>query len=203
MKRISFLIAGLILVSSIHGRAAILIEDGKATQTTKQKTYRTHSDGLSMRKVRRAGIGASANGPLGFMGANLELNFTDRWGFGGGFGGSSNYQAFTFQIKHVLAGEWLLPYLSLGYSKWYTAGSPKGPIRETTPAFLAQRFMSDREKDTGDFAVHFLYPSFGLQYVQLTGPWAGFSVFADMVLLVEIEDFESVATGTLGMMYYF
>jgi hypothetical protein len=203
MERFLLLAVSIFFVTAVQSQAAILIEDGKARQTAKQQVGRTHSDGLSMRKVRRAGIGASASGALGFMGANLELNFTDRWGFGAGFGGSSNYQAYTFQIKHVLAGEWLLPYLSFGYAKWYTAGSPKGPIRETNPAFLSQKFMSDIEKDRGDFAVHLIYPGFGLQYVQLTGPWAGYSIYADVLLLVEVEDFESVPTGTLGMMYYF
>ncbi|HEX4923015.1 MAG TPA: hypothetical protein VFV50_02980 [Bdellovibrionales bacterium] len=201
MTRTALLATILALTLSASSNAAILIEDGQAKRTTAKA--KIANDGLAMRKVRRVAIGASAAGPLGFAGANLELNFTDRWGVGAGFGGSTNYQAYTFQIKHVLAGEWLLPYMSFGYSKWYTAGTPKGPIRETNPAFLTERFLSPEQKHLGDFSVHLLYPSFGLQYVQLGGAWAGFSVFTEILMLVDVEDFEAVPTGTLGMLYYF
>jgi hypothetical protein len=197
------IIVGLTLLTPISSlRAAILIEDGKPKRTSIESS-RIAPDGLSMRKIRRAGIGASAAGPLGALGVNLELNFTDRWGMGAGFGGSTNYQAYTFQVKHVLAGEWLLPYLSFGYSRWYTTGKSRGSIRETSPIFLGERFLSDREKMLGEFSTHLIYPSFGLQYVQLSGSWAGFSIFTELVMLIEVEDLEAVPTGTLGMLYYF
>jgi hypothetical protein len=188
------------ILLSIPTSAAILIEDGKPKEV---KTSRVANDGIEMRALRRVGIGLTGAGPLGVAGANLELNFTPRWGVGAGFGGGGLYQAYTFQVKKVLAGEWLLPYMSFGYARWYTARHPEGPIVDTNPEFLADRFLSDRQKSEGEFAVNLIYPSFGLQYMQLSGDYAGLSVFAEIVVLLEVEDFQAVPTGTVGMFYYF
>jgi hypothetical protein len=199
MKQLLFV---FILCFPLIGSAAILIEDGKARRTS--TTTREADDGLALRSIRRVGIGATAAGPLGFLGVNMELNFTPRWGFGAGFGGSfGEYQAYTFQVKHVLAGEWLLPYMSFGYAKWYTTGPAKGRIGALNPSFLSDRFLSEGQKAAGDFAVHLIYPSFGLQYVQLSGPWAGTSVYAEVVVLIDVDGLETVPTGTLGALYYF
>lgn len=189
------------LLTSVSSPAAIFVRGGQR-QNVGESNTKSSSDGYSMRKIRRVGIGASGAGPLGMLGANLELNFTPKWGLMAGYGTGMTYQSYTFQVKRVLAGEYLLPYLAGGVSRWYTASEGRGKIENIQPAFL-ERFMSADEKSKGEFSEILLYPAFGLQYVQLDGAWAGYSMFVEILLLVDIEDFETAPTGTVGFLYYF
>ncbi len=177
----------------------IQIDDDAVAEIKSPKSAKT---GNSMRKVRRVGMGASAAGPLGLGGVHMELNFSPSSGFLAGFGGGPGFQAYTFQYKQVLMGESLLPYAAAGFSRWMNF-DPKGPIRETTPGILAERFMSDEDKANGTIAETLFYPAFGLQYVQLTGDWAGFSVYTEVVLLIDVGDFVAAPTGTIGTTYFF
>lgn len=167
------------------------------------KAPKTASTGNSLRKVRRVGMGLMGAGPLGLGGAHVELNFSQSSGFLAGFGGGPGFQAYTFQFKKVLAGESLLPYMAVGFSRWMNFGENNERISETTPSILSERFMSDDDKAKGRINEFLIYPAFGLQYVQLTGDYAGFSIFTELVLLMDVGDFVAAPTGTLGMTYYF
>jgi hypothetical protein len=186
---------------SSFSEAAIFVRGGKRREVGESKSSEA-TDGFSLRKTRRVGVGVSGAGPLGMMGANLELNFTPKWGLMTGFGTGMTYQSYTFQVKRVLAGEYLLPYLAAGVSRWYTTSEGRGKINNIQPAFL-ERFMTPEEKDKGEFSEILLYPAFGLQYVQLDGNFAGYSMYAEMLMLVNLENFESAPTGTVGFLYYF
>lgn len=181
-------------------KAAILIEDeNQASQIAETKTAAT---GLGMRKTRRVGVGLSAAGPLGIAGATLEINFTSRAGLLSGFGVGDGFQAYSFQFKKVLSGEWLLPFMTVGVARWYNFGKTTS-IEKTNPSFLADRFMSERDKAEGKIDEFLVFPSVGLQYMQLKGPWAGYSVFAEILLMLDLADFVSAPTGTIGLLYYF
>ncbi|MCM2282143.1 MAG: hypothetical protein NDI61_09890 [Bdellovibrionaceae bacterium] len=157
----------------------------------------------ALRALRRVGIGLSGAGPLGAFGANVELNFTPDIGFLTGFGGGPGYQAYTFQLKRVFGEASLAPYLVGGYARWYSFGESGRPISDTTPGFLQTKFLSAKQKAEGRIDENLLYPGFGLQYLTLSGPYAGSSVFAELLLLTDIGDFVVAPTGTVGYMYYF
>lgn len=198
--RLSFLALLFITVitTQAHSQRVLIEDDGLATV----KSPKSATTGNDLRKVRRVGVGVSGAGPLGLGGVHFELNFTPRSGMLLGFGGGPGFQAYTFQYKSILAGEWLLPYMSAGFSRWMNF-SQKGPIEDTTPGILAERFMSDEDKARGRIDEYLLYPGFGLQYVQLSGRWAGFSIFSEVIVLIDLVDFVAAPTGTLGMSYYF
>ncbi len=192
----------LLLFCSASAIARIEIKDGQRHSVT-ESTSRSSSDGLTLRKERRVAIGASAAGPLGVLGANLELSFNPRWSIMAGYGTGFTYQSWTFQVKRVLAGEYLLPYLAGGIARWYTTTPGKEPIsKETQPGYL-EKFLSNTEKERGEFSQVLIYPAFGLQFIQLSGDYAGLSVFAELVMLLDVGDFEAAPTGTVGMLYYF
>lgn len=198
-----FFIAALIFASSTAFGAKILIQDGKRKTVEEGSSRASSSDGISLRKERRVAIGFTAAGPLGVLGGNLELNFSPHWAILGGYGTGLSYQSWTFQVKHVLAGEWLLPYLSGGISRWYTTTTDTKPVgKDSQPAYL-ERFLTDTEKQTGQFSQVFIHPAFGLQFMQLNGDYAGLSVFAEIVMLLGIDDLEAQPTATVGMLYYF
>lgn len=165
--------------------------------------YKTAEDGQTMRSLRRVGIGLSGAGPLGGAGANIELNFTPSVGILTGFGGGPGYQSFTVQIKHILGGTSLMPYLGGGFARWYSFGVPGRPISDTTPGFLRTKFLSPRQLADGRIAENLLYPNLGLQYLTLAGPYAGSSVYAEILMLVDLDDFVAAPTGTVGYLYYF
>ncbi|MGE3975693.1 MAG: hypothetical protein AB7F59_14295 [Bdellovibrionales bacterium] len=182
-------------------QASLFVRNGQRKEVQTSQTKQA-SDGYGLRKTRRVGVGVSGAGPLGLAGANLELNITPKWSLMAGYGTGVHYQSYTFQAKRVLAGEYLLPYMAAGVSRWYTTAPGHGKIDNIQPAFL-DRFMSADEKASGEFSELLLYPAFGLQYVQLDGSWAGYSMFVEVLLLLDIEEFETAPTATVGFLYYF
>lgn len=190
----------LILVLSTEGQAKRIQIDDRAAQVTTPKTAET---GNALRKKRRVGVGAQGAGALGLGGVFVELNMTEKDGFLAGFGGGSpGFQAWTIQYKKVLAGEWLLPYMAGGLARWNNF-EPNPGITDTTPGILGERFMNQSDKDRGIINEWIIYPAIGLQFVQLEGDWAGFSVFLEVDMLVDLQDFAAGPTGALGMSYYF
>lgn len=160
------------------------------------------SEGLEMRKIRRVAVGASYGGNLGRFGANLELNFNPEVGFLVGYGGGDGYQAMTFQLKKYLAGDAFLPFISGGYARWFGRESDEG-LGASNPNFIAEKFLSASERASGEFELDILYPSVGIQYVNLDGEYAGLSLYAEVLLLFEVSEFQSAPTAAAGMMYYF
>src|ERR1017187_7050154 len=156
----------------------MITRDEEKSQGEVRVPFKEAEDGLEMRKIRRVGVGLQAAGALGFGGALMEMNFTRRWSFALGIGGGNNFQATEFQAKYVLAGEWLLPYMSFGFSRWFSIKN-NGPIGKTAPSFLADRLLTDQEKASGEFGKNLVYPGLGLQIIQLKGDWAGASVYAE------------------------
>jgi hypothetical protein len=172
-------------------------------QTAEISAPKTAETGNALRKKRRVGVGAQGAGALGLGGVFLELNITERDGFVAGFGGGGPaFQAWTIQYKKVLAGEWLLPYMAGGLARWNNFKAEPG-ITESTPGILTERFMSQSDRERGVINEWILYPAIGLQYVQLEGEWAGFSVFLELDMLIDVQDFVAGPTGALGMSYYF
>lgn len=198
----SIALAVLSLTCSVSVQAAILLEEG-GKSVHRPISEKTASNGIEMRRIRRVGIGGAMVGPLGLGGANIELNFSPEASFVGGFGGGPGFQAFTMQYKRVLGGRSLLPYFMAGYSRWYGTGQSAVGRSTTTPTLLGEKLLNDSERSQKNFAVNLIYPGLGLQFLQLSGPWAGSSIFFEAVMLLDIEDFIAAPTGTIGYLYYF
>lgn len=155
------------------------------------------------RKIRRMGAGVNFSGVYGGAGFQVELNLTPSWGTQVGFGGTSDISAFAFQVKRVLSGRQLSPYLSSGVVHWASRG--EGPAGEgaLSPASLSSTFLSAEQKRAESFEEILIPLSLGLQYAQVRGPWAGSSVFVELNALTDVADLKLAATGTLGLSYFF
>lgn len=201
----NILILGLLLSSarSVASAEAVLVEDnGRSVPAAGTTSYEINSSGHGFRQHKRVGFGFGLIGAYGLAGPQLELNFIPEVGITTGFGLGPGYQAFNLQVKRILAGDSLMPYIAGGVARWYSVG-PKKSRRSTQPGFLADRFLNGSEKRTGEFAEIIIYPSVGIQYMQLDGSWAGFSVYAEVLLMVDVDDLVTAGNGGLGVMYYF
>jgi hypothetical protein len=160
-------------------------------------------DGTEFRQKRRVAIGSSLGGAGGIASINLDLNLTDHTSLSILYGAGDPFQAFGFAVKRFVSGESFLPYVSAGYVRWSQEKPNHKSIEHTTPSTLNTKFLNSSEKDKGQFSENIIYPGLGLQYVQLSGPWAGTSVFLEIQALVDVDDFQTAATGALGVSYYF
>lgn len=197
------LILGLILLFTFVRplSAAVLIEEnGKAVRKSSVKVAQS---GMALRELRKVAVGMGLAGVHGLFGFNLELNFLPEIGLGGGFGLGKGFQTFHFQVKKVIPGRWFLPYVAGGYTYWYVVRDEEAEIEESNPPFLAKKFLGEKEKRTGQFAEHILYPALGIQYMQLKGAYAGLSLYAEVLMMIDLDDLVTSPTGGLGMMYYF
>lgn len=184
--------------------AAVLIDDGSGrTSTVNSVSSDVGTTGLNFRGQKKVGVGLEAAGSLGLVGVKTEINLTRIASFGGGFGLGPGYQSFNVFVKRAIGGDAFVPYVAGGFSRWYSVGDRRENISDSTPGFLAERFLSDEERRTGDFAETLIYPAAGVQYYQLSGSWAGASLYAEILFLIDLDDFASSATGGLGFMYYF
>lgn len=159
------------------------------------------ADGYTMRQLRKVGVGVGVSGQHGVMGGQLEFNFFPETSFIAGFGMGSNYQTFNFQIKRMLGGSSFMPYATAGFTHWYSA-TKDSSFSSTEPDFLADKFLSAAER-RGAFSENIIYPGIGFQYLQLDGDWAGSSLYAEILLFIDIDDLISAPTGSIGYMYYF
>ena len=189
-----FFLNGWLLSSYVS--AAILIEDkGKVINQPDRVTQ-----DLNLRQNRKMGVGLAAAGALGGGGVNLEINFTPEFSFLGGFGLGTGYQSYHFQAKNIIGGQTFLPYFSVGFARWHSTGSIR---KKTIPSFFSKKFLTPKEKNSGKYSEYMIYSGLGLQFVQLYGEWQGFSLYAEALVLVDIDDMLSELTGGLGMTYYF
>ncbi len=195
MKLFSILI--IILSFSLPAAASKKSDIGASKITIKEA-----SNGIDLKRKRRMAIGAQAAGSLGMGGVMLELNFDPTVAISIGYGGGEGFQAVAFQGRYILGGDWLLPYAAIGYAHWATSGR-SSKIETTRPNLLGERLLTDDEKQQGEFGKHLIYPAFGLQLMQLKGPYAGFSFYAEVLVLFDAFHFLAAPTGAIGMLYYF
>ncbi len=200
LRLISFLSISIYMCSQMAFGQAVLIEENG--QPTKTKFTKEATNTLNFRSQRKVGVGLAAAGAQGLLGTLIELNFSSETSFMTNFGLGKDYRSFGFSLKRIVGGEWFAPYILGGFSRWYSVGD-HGSINTSTPSFLADNFLSAKQKRTGHFTETILYPGIGLQYHQLNGEYAGASLFAEVLFLVDIDDFATAPTGSLGFMYYF
>lgn len=195
-----FLIFFSIMVAHLSAHGRMMVDKyGRAYSKTQAKVA---PDTSTLRKIRRVGVSFGLAGLSGSFGLGLDLNFTPKNGFQTGFGVGNDFQTFHMQYKHYVSGDSFSPYIGAGFARWYTTGEPKRNFNKTSPSFLAEKFLNNEEKQ-GKFAENFLFPSAGIQFMQLKGEWAGTAIYGELAMLIDIDDLVAAPTGGLGMSYYF
>jgi|GEM_PF-1171700 hypothetical protein len=154
---------------------------------------------LKMRDDRKVGVGMSVGGATGLMGLNVELNFEDADGVVAGFGTGPGYNSVQLAWKHAFEGDYIAPYAMGGYSRWYNSNGSD----EASKSDILDRVLTDDEKKSGRFGTDFVFGSAGLQYNQLSGPLAGISFYAEILLMAEIKTQDLIPTGGVGTTYFF
>lgn len=165
--------------------------------------YHTHADSyssnLKMREQRKFGLGALVGGSGGQFGATFELNFEDTNSAKVDFGAGDGYSAFQIVWKHTFEGDYLAPYISGGYARWYNS-SGRGNYEGND---ILKRILSESEKRNGQFAADFATASLGLQYNQLSGDFVGMSFYGEITAMYEVNTSVLVPNGSVGGLYYF
>lgn len=159
----------------------------------------SYQSNFALRETRRIGLGLGVGGTFGRYGLNIEVNFEDQNAGFAGFGGGTNYNTFNIGWKHIFEGDTIAPYTSAGYSRWYNVGSD-GDYRNSP---ILDRVLSSHQKAEDRFSTDFLSGAVGLQYLHLQGPMAGTSLYAEVILLGEVNNSTLVPTGSVGASYYF
>ncbi len=216
MKWVGIVLSALIMGGAAN--AAVLIEEGESTRapaterwsdsylnrsttTTSASEATSFLDAYALRKARQLAVGPTIGGPQGLIGLQAEFNVEPEWSVMAGFGGGDGFRSLTVQARRVFYGTYVAPYVGAGYSRWYSSGL--GPVTETTPAFLHDSFLSNRGRETGDFAENIAFSSAGFQYLQLHGPLVGLSIYAEVSALLDLNRLVMLPTGAVGTLYYF
>ncbi|WP_347355827.1 hypothetical protein [Bdellovibrio sp.] len=160
----------------------------------------TYSSTLNMRDKLKVGAGLSVGGALGTLGFNMELNIEDADGALAGFGTGHGYNSFQLAWKHAFEGDYLAPYMTAGYSRWYNSN---GSTSAATESGILDRVLTAEEKRTGRFGTDFVNAAFGLQYNQLSGDFRGVSIYGELMSMYEVKRSVLLPTGAIGALYYF
>ncbi len=195
------------LFTQVQAQAqAVLVEErGQKIQSKLEHQSRKSSrylNSFEFKNKNRVGVGLGFAGTHGLVGTQLELNFTPEIAVTTSFGVSDAFQNFGFQIKRSFTGKYFSPYVAGGLTRWYSH-SDNGPIASTNPGFLSNKFLTNQEIASGQFTETLIYPSLGMQYIQLDGEWTGSSIYAEVLLLLDTDNLRSAPTGSIGYLYYF
>lgn len=195
----------LIVLLISHSPVVALPQHSNRTTSTLNLTTQLESfdDGIQMRQKKRVGVGIIAAGAYGLLGFQLDLNISSATSLLTGIGLGEGFQTFNLSMKRYLYGKSFWPYLGFGYSRWFSTGKKREHINETVPSFLSEKMLSEKTKKKGYFSEDIVYPSIGLQFVQMTGPWVGFSIIGEITVLCAINQLVVVPTGMLGTSYLF
>ncbi|HEX7674551.1 MAG TPA: hypothetical protein VF412_10275 [Bdellovibrio sp.] len=163
-------------------------------------TSMSYDSTLKMRQDLRMGAGVTVGGALGLAGINAEFNFEDENSVIAGFGTGPGYNSVQLAWKHAFEGDYLAPYVTAGYSRWYNSRGHSDAFKDSS---ILDRVLTDDEKNTGRFGTDFVNAALGLQYNQLSGTFFGFSCFAEVMGMYEVKRAQLIPTGAVGTIYYF
>lgn len=207
--------------SAIDNQKALVIEEGESLYEGTPSTQKLESvsgssadyysagpmtnsfaypSTLKMREDRKAGVALAVGGALGAVGFNMELNFEEADGVLAGFGFGPGYNSFQVAWKHAFEGDFVAPYTTLGYSRWYNS---RGRSSDFDQSDILDRILTDEEKNEGRFGTDFVNASFGVQYNQLVGDFAGLSFYGEVTAMYEVKRSILLPSGSVGSVYYF
>lgn len=169
------------------------------SQLSAEEISTSYANNWQMRTDRKVGAGLNVGGALGTIGAVIELNFEDENGSFAGFGQGPGYKTFALAWKHSFQGEYLTPFTTLGYSRWYSS-SENGNVEDSN---ILKQLLSRNEILAGRFNADFVTGSFGAQYNELSGDLQGLSFYGDISLMYEYNKGSFIPLGSVGSIYYF
>jgi hypothetical protein len=176
--------------------------DQGLTNRTVLRSDETFADVASFKHRKKMGISATLAGATGLVGTNLDLNIFEDFAISIGGGVSRGFGCYNAHVKQTLGGgENFQPYFAMGYSRWFSNGG--GPIDQTSPSFVANKFLSDNAKATGKFAENIIYPALGLQYVNINGDLRGLGFFGEALVLMDLNNLAVAPTLGIGSILYF
>lgn len=204
----------VVFFAGLHSQASVILGADANTITTKahsieteyvesmrdERLMNTYESTLKMRTHRKVGTGVSVGGALGLMGFNVELNVEDADGAIAGFGQGQGYNSVQLAWKHAFEGDYLAPYFTAGYSRWYNSSGSTSAAQESD---ILDRVLTAEEKKSGRFGTDFVNSAFGLQYNQLSGDFRGLSIYGELMAMYEVKRSVLLPTGTVGAIYYF
>lgn len=194
-KKLATILACSFVMINAHARAALESIGIESTSGTM-----TYTSPLKMREELRMGAGLSVGGQLGVWGLNAELNFEDENSAIAGIGAGPGYSSVQLAWKHSFDGDYLSPYFSAGYSRWYSSGGSGDQWKQSS---ILNRILTAEEKRKSQFGSDFINVSAGLQYNQLSGSMYGFSVYAELIGMYEVKRSQLIPSGVVGSTYYF
>ncbi|MCB0351335.1 MAG: hypothetical protein KDD38_09145 [Bdellovibrionales bacterium] len=194
------LVAAFITLCATSSLAQILVDEGWGSSS--RQSLNSFSGSEALKAVKKIGIQTTLAGATGLAGLNLDINFTQDFAFSMGVGISRGFQAFNAHIKRSLGSGNVAPYFVGGYSRWYSVGAEER-VERTSPPLLANKFLTAKERATGIFAKDIIYPGLGLQYLITDGEMQGLGFFAEVMMLVDVNDLLAGGTGGIGSIYYF
>lgn len=208
------LVGMLILAVSWGAQASISLSSDTETITTRVRSIEEHyvesmrderlglnfASTFNLREKRKVGAGVSVGGALGFVGFNMELNFEESQGVLAGFGTGPGFNSIQISWKQAFDGDFLAPYTSVGYSRWYNSHGNSDDYKKSG---ILDRVLTEEEKRTGQFGSDFVHAALGLQYNQLSGELSGVSLFGEIMAMLEVKRAVLLPTGTVGALYYF
>lgn len=183
------MIATLLVLFSVASARA------QTEEMTMPSAYPTN---LKMREERKVGVGTQLGGTAGTLGFLVDLNVVDTDGAVVGFGFGDEYSTFSAAWKHNFEGRYFTPYTTVGWSRWYSAGTG----RQSASHILDGMLTSD-EKADGRFGLDLVAGGFGGQYQELSGDFAGLGFFAEVNLMVAPFRGKALPSAALGATYFF
>ncbi|MEN0058054.1 MAG: hypothetical protein AAGB31_04415 [Bdellovibrio sp.] len=186
-------------VETIYAVPTHSVETVEAVNSDSAVSTSSYMSTLQMRDQLKVGAGMAVGGALGVLGINMELNFEDADGVVIGFGTGPGYNSVQLAWKHAFEGDYLAPYITAGYSRWYNSHGGE----EIKNSDILDRVLTREEKESGRFGTDFLNATLGLQYNQLSGPLAGLSFYGELVTMWEVKRSMLLPNGSAGVVYYF
>lgn len=183
---------GAVLLNDHNGRSgAAYFKEKKAVSET-----------FDFHQRKRFALGFEAAGASGLLGTHIELSFTPLTSFQIGFGLAEKFQTFHLRYKYLFSGSSFTSYFSTGYARWYTTHKT-GSLYSTEPKFLSERFLNGSQKSSGEFVENMIYPGFGVQYTGIDGELANISLYTEVLLLLDLDDWITAPTAAVGINFYF
>lgn len=198
MTAIGVAIAG---ASAFGAAKTTLVEPSSWYSSVRQELKPTYADPHAFNDDRKVGVGVVMSGATGLLGLHMHFSPGLDFSFGLGYGGASDLKAMNFYFRHLLTNTQLALYWTAGYARWWNSGGE--PLARTTPPYLYERFLSPQEKATGRFTEHILYPGIGAQFYKMSGEWQGLSLYAEGLVMTDMDDLRVHPALGVGTFYYF
>ncbi len=149
-----------------------------------------------LKTKKRFGLGLSVGGGYGIMGLEGDINVMPELSISIGWGTGIDYSSFNVKARYFLLGEWVSPYLGLGFAHWWSDG--KGD-RNVAPTLLRNKFLSSVDDPSQGYSIFMGYPCVGVQFLH----HSGFSFSAEVMALFKLFGLANGTYASASAHWYF